>query len=92
MLVGKSATEHTTAGTANFAPALFKLAPFPLAGALIVVLIGWLKRKQLAARPEQGDVQVVDTAETVLTSASLEGQENARPGGPAGGDEPRRSL
>jgi ACS family tartrate transporter-like MFS transporter len=55
----------------DFRSALFRLAPFPAAAAAIVLIIWLLRRKQLAARPEQGEVQVVDTTETLLISASL---------------------
>jgi MFS family permease len=74
--VGPMVVGNTVSGGAgealHFGPALAKLALFPLAAAVIVVAIGITRRKQLAARPEAGEVQVVDTTETVLVSASLQ--------------------
>jgi MFS family permease len=82
-VVGTTASEQAPGGSPNFAAALFKLAPFPLTSALIIVLLGYSRRKQLAARGETGDVRVVDATETVLVSASLEEGPNGEPAAPA---------
>jgi ACS family tartrate transporter-like MFS transporter len=70
-VVGNAVAEQG-AGPVDFRAALFRLAPFPAASALIIVLIWYLRRQQLAAEPEPGEVQVVDTTETLLVSAALE--------------------
>jgi nitrate/nitrite transporter NarK len=47
--VGPAIVGETAEGSATFAPALFKLAPFPLIACAIILFVGWTRRKALAA-------------------------------------------
>ena len=47
-MVGKAAEGQTT-----FAPALYRLAPFPLIAVCIILLVGWLRRHTFAAHRQQ---------------------------------------
>jgi ACS family tartrate transporter-like MFS transporter len=54
MVVGKAATGQT-----SFAPALLRIAPWPLVGALIILIVGYLRRRSAtpARRNESGPVK-----------------------------------
>jgi MFS transporter, ACS family, tartrate transporter len=60
-IVGKAAK-----GQASFAPALYRMAPWPVAGAVIILIVGYTRPRRLSAREKDS----TNDTETVTTSAN----------------------